>query len=428
MLRRLKHHKEFIAHVGSIVSGRSAAALIGLVLTPVVSRLFEPGDFGVAASFLAMAGIAAQLATLRYDAAFALPKDDGEALLLVALTSRIMPAYCVFVLVAVAVMDLSDVSWPALDEMGAWIWFLPVTVFMMSAQDIQEAWLARKKKFAAIGRSVVVDSAIGGASRIGFGLGQGSSVHGLIFGHLLGVTGRLVMQGRAEPGGAGIAFGRVQWHALRDIARRYSDFPRLSAPAALVFATGQNLPVLMFGAMFSPAAAGFFAMANRLSRMPVQIVTNSVSRVFMQKAATIHNSGRPLTRPLALSTSGLLALGALPAAVVWAYGQEILGWLLGSRWYVAGAYMEVIAPWVLAAWVTAPCNPVFTVLRKQKYWLSLQIVLTLLRIGVFVVGYLFGLAEMAILRAFVAVAVAGNLITIATAFSLAARAPAQQAR
>ena len=421
MLRRIKNHKEFIGQVGTIISGRSISAVLGLLVTPIVARLFSPSDFGVTASFLGLAGIGAQVASLRYESAVVLPKSDHEALLLTTLAYRILPAFCLLLLGIIALMDATGIRWSALDLLGVWTWMLPITVLFMDAQDIQETWLSRKKQFGVISKSVMAETAVGSVARIGFGVLEGSSVHGLIIGQLVGVVTRLVIQGRAATDTFWAMFRGITWQSLRDIARRYSDFPRLNAPASLIFSTGQNLPVLMFGVMFSPAIAGYFAMANRLVRVPVQVVAISVRGVYLQKAATIHNDGRSLRRSYVLTTLGLFAMGAVPCVAVWLYGQPLLSWLLGGKWHTAGRYLEIIVPWVLLTWATAPCNSIFIVLRKQTYWLVLQAITTIVRLAAFAIGFAFELGAERTLELFVLFATVGSLATIALTFSLTSR-------
>ncbi|MGH8249936.1 MAG: oligosaccharide flippase family protein [Steroidobacteraceae bacterium] len=415
----LRKHREFIEHVGAIVSGRSIAAVVGLLVTPVVARLFSPADFGVAASFLALAAMAVPVASLRYDAALALPRTEQEALLLAALCYRILPVFCVLLFGVIALLAVNASGWRTLELIGAWIWVLPFTLFLMGAQDIQESWLARTKSFGVISRSVVVETTLGGAARIAFGAVAGTSVYGLILGHLVGVVGRLILQGRAGAESLRATFRRIEWPKLREVARRYADFPRLNAPAGLVYTVGQNLPVLMFGLMYSASTAGFFAMANRLARIPVQIVATSVRRVYLQKAANIHNSGRSLRRSFVLATFGLLAIGLVPCFAIWMYGQSLLVWLLGDQWNSAGRFLEIIAPWVLIAWVSSPCNAIFVVLRKQDYWLKLQIILTPVRLSAFVAGYKLALGAEQTLGLFVLLAVLANVVTIMIALFLA---------
>jgi O-antigen/teichoic acid export membrane protein len=211
--------------------------------------------------------------------------------------------------------------------------------------------------------------------------------------------------------------------SLSDVGRRYSDFPLYNMPAGVIHTLGQNLPVVLLGIMFSPAVAGFFAMARQLLNAPIRMVSDSVRRVFLQKAASIHRQGRSLKKAYLLST-GTLALAGLPAMwVLWNFGEPLATWFLGDRWFEAGRYMEIIAPWLFMMWVMAPCKAIYVVLRRQRLLLSLELIVTVLRIGTFGVAEIISASPQGTLQMFVIVTVIGNIVAILVGMLLVLRNP-----
>ena len=414
-------HTEFVGNVAILMSGKTTAALIALFTMPIVSRLFTPDDFGVAAMFASIIGIASNGASLRYEAAVALPKEEAEAITLMAVAYRILFFVCFTLLFLIAAYEISGINWSAFDSLGVWVWFLPLGVLLMSAIHIQESWLTRTGSFKIASTSLVVGNSITSGTRIGLGALFGSSVSSLVIGNLLGFSSQLAVQKSASREGIRAAFGRIGWSAMRDIAHRYADFPKYNALAGMVFAIGQNLPVLLFGVMFSPVVAGFYAMANRLFQVPVSIVATSMRRVFLQKATAIHNRGGSLRKAFLLSTGGLALLGAPPFACLWLFGQPLLTWLLGESWSVAGQYLEIMAPWLFSVWVAAPSNSVFVVLREQRFFLYRQSGLTALRLGAFGLAYGLSAGPEWTLQAFGTVTVVTNLLTILSTLLMIAR-------
>jgi len=338
----------------------------------------------------------------------------------------VMFSACVAMLILVSVYELSGATWPALELLGDWKWFLPLGVLLMSSVEIQNSWLARIKAFNTTSASLITGNTVTTGTRIGLGALYGSSIYGLIVGYLVGLAFRIAVQQTKSNQGLRAAFRYIGWPRMREIARRYSDFPRLNAPASLLFSLGSYMPVLLFGVMFSPVVAGFYAMADRLSRVPISIVAESMRQVFFQRAARIHQSGRSLKSAFLLSTGGLALFGAVPCAVLWVYGQQLLTWVLGARWFEAGRYLEIIAPWLFILWVAAPCHPVIIVLRRQRFLLSLEAVLTLLRLGSFGLAYAVGAEPKWALQAFVSVTVLGNLVMILAVLALVSHAAPSQ--
>jgi O-antigen/teichoic acid export membrane protein len=397
------------------MSGKSIAAAIGLLTMPIVARLFSAEDFGVASLFLALSVMVSIVGALRYDVALVLPKLESEALFLLGFAYRVVVAVCLILLVCIVGYKLSNLTASVLETLGIWLWFLPLGVLLLAILQVQENWLGRKRQFKLVATSVVVGTAVVGGARIGFGLLTGSSPYGLVVGHMVGQLGRLAVQKTASIEGLRAMLRPVKWAEIQHIAAKYSDFPKLNAPAALMNAASQQLPIILFGVLFSPAIVGFYAMAVRLLHAPITIVATSVRRVFLQKAAEINNRGKGLAFAFLMSTAALALLGTIPLAVLWFFGGPLASWLLGEKWSDAGRYLEIISPWLFMLWVTAPSNPVFVVLRKQRLWLTMQVTATVFRLATFGLSYLLGAGPEWTLGAFVIATVMGNIVIILTA-------------
>jgi len=410
----LRRHSGFVRDVATLMSGKTIAAVIALFTTPIVGRLFEPGDFGVAAIFASIIGITSNISSLNYAQAVVIPKTEDEALELLAFSFRVVVLFCLGMLAVIASFEFLQADVKALNLLGHWVWILPLGTLLTSTYHLQEQLLTRRRGFALISASLVAGNSIAASSRIAAGLAAGTSVYGLILGQMAGALTRIVTQWKSCGDGIRVVIRKMGLSGMRRIGRRYSDFPMLSAPAGLILSLGQDLPILLFGTIFSPAVAGYYAMASRLSRVPVTIGANAMRRVFLQRAVTIHNSGRTLGKAFLLTFGGLAALGILPFTLLWLFGEPLLTWLLGAPWAVAGRYMEIIAPWMFMLWAMSPCNAVFIVLRKQRFWLWLQSILTILRLGAFGLAFSLEAGPEWTLNAFVLVSVVGTSLTVLT--------------
>jgi len=111
----------------------------------------------------------------------------------------------------------------------------------------------------------------------------------------------------------------------------------------------------------------------------------------------------------------------VPFTCVWLFGQLLATWILGDQWSVAGRYLEIMAPWLFLVWSTAPCNAIFVVLRKQKFWLALSTIITALRLGIFGLAYAISAGPEWTLQAFVLVSIVGNLLTLFATLALVSR-------
>ena len=69
----------FAANVSKLITGSVLAQGLGVLVAPIVARLFAPEAFGVAALFASITGTIGVVACLRYELSIMLPKSDEEA-------------------------------------------------------------------------------------------------------------------------------------------------------------------------------------------------------------------------------------------------------------------------------------------------------------------------------------------------------------
>ena len=80
----IKRNTTFKADVLRLVSGTSLAQVISLLAAPILTRIYAPEAFGIAALFASITGILSVLACMRYELAIVLPDNDREAANLLA--------------------------------------------------------------------------------------------------------------------------------------------------------------------------------------------------------------------------------------------------------------------------------------------------------------------------------------------------------
>ena len=71
----------FVKNVFVVMSGTAVAQALGFAMSPIISRLFSPSDFGTFGTFNSIATIIGAGATLQYTQAIMLPKEKEDAFL-----------------------------------------------------------------------------------------------------------------------------------------------------------------------------------------------------------------------------------------------------------------------------------------------------------------------------------------------------------
>lgn len=416
MKKIVRRNREFLSNIATLMSGKVVAAAITLLLTPIIARLFIPEHFGVAALFLSLATIFSPSAALRYESAILIAKSEEVAASLLALSTRLLALTCVIIWCVLIVLYSLDMPVPYAGKLGVWIWVLPLSIFMFGLVSIMENWLTREKKFKNIAYNDVTGPLLTTGSRLSLGAVFGSTVWGLIIGQFIGLAARVWTLLRAQRDLPRRLWGDVKWDSLKKIAVEYRDFPIYSAPTGLIFNLSRQLPILMLGLLFAPAVVGAYAMANRLTQMPINTVADAIRKVFVLKLTEISKLGKGLTQAYVKSTVAMALIGAVPFGVLWMYGADMLSILLGERWIAAGQYVEILAPWLFMMWILVPTTPIMMVLRKQKLWFRMQTGSLIGRSLVFLAAYLMAATPIWTLNVLVIVSMLVQVVMLVSIF------------
>lgn len=370
----------FVRNIMTLISGKMASQIISMALVPIIARLFNPDDFGIATLFITMANFLSIVVPLRYFRASLLTQDEDEVRMIQSLSAWILLAGCVVIALVAALVS----SW--FITMGPFLWLLPLCTFLYGMSQIMATEHTRRQSFRNVAVADLGQTLTMGSSRILLGLG-GSSALGLILGYLLAGMARLSLLARSAFNPLSLYKLKIPWSKSKELLYEYRDFPLHSMPAGLVTFLAGKTPIIVMGALFAPAVVGLYAMADRLVGMPVQTASISIREVFIRKLTLNIDNQQGLQRNLFKLTLAMFLLGLIPFGILGFFGGEMLVFILGEKWIESGGYVQILTPWYFAMWVSTGVQPTFVVLRKQAVWLKLQIVVLLMRVAVFAVGY-----------------------------------------
>ena len=371
---------QFARGVSVLVGGTAGAQLLMVLAAPLLTRLFTPEDFGLLAVYGGFLAIFTVIASLRYELAIPLPEDPQEAAnvavlsLLVVTVISLLSAFIVFF----AGEPLAQLL--GVPILARYFWLLPVGVFFVGFYQVFNYWAIRNKNFKAIANTRIKQAITTLVVQlIGYKLGAGVL--------LLGQTAGQGMGGFSLSKSAfkGAHFRAVRPAGVIAAAKRYRHFPIFSTWGGLFNTAGTQLPPLMFAALFSPVAAGLYALAHRVLAMPMSVIGSAIGNVFLANAAEAHREKR-LAFLVAQVHERLSHIAIPPVLVLIIAGPEIFALIFGSQWREAGSFAQWMAPWLYVVFITSPLSTLFEVMEKQKYGLLFQIVLLVMRTGTIVVG------------------------------------------
>lgn len=368
----------FIRNIAIVMTGSAIAQAVGFALSPIISRLFSPADFGIFGSFDAVASIIATVATLQYSQAIILPKENADAINLLAVS-----CLCTFIL---SILCLAGclIAPGALNSLmkTSGVWALMLLVFATIVSGVNQSfqsWCVRARAFKHTSASQVVRSISSSSAQLGcgyFGVGAVGLVCSSILADILATAnlGRVVLRDWR------VLRHTACWQSMRRLAVEYRDFPMYSAATNLINAISMGLPMILLTHFYGLAVAGAYAFALRVLSAPMGFVLTALRQVLLQKATEAHNEGRRLMSLYKKITIGLFAMALLPSLILYACAPRFFAWIFGPQWLQAGEFASSLVLWLLFMFSNVPATLFGRIIRIQRQMFIFDVILMSVRI------------------------------------------------
>jgi O-antigen/teichoic acid export membrane protein len=405
MLNKLKPKSEFSRNVLTLMTGTTIAQAIPIAISPILTRIYTPEDFGVFALYMSVASILSVVATGRYELAIMLPKKDEEAISIMVLSIVIAFFVSFVALILVYVFNAQITGLLGSPEISNWLYFIPVTVLLTGVYQSFNYWSNRKKHYKRLATSRVVQSGTTATVNLGMGVsGFGSS--GLILGGVLGQGVATTILARMIWKEDSYRLNKVNKLKIFALIKRYKKLPIFNLPNALVDGFRLSGINILIGAIYTTSILGQFSLAWKMIQMPMGLIGSSLSQVFFQKVATTKRDELGILVKKFMLRAFIVAFPIF--VTIYIYAVDIFIIVFGKNWEVAGEVASVLTPWLFLNFLTSPLANLFVVLNKQEIVLGvsfLYMILPLMIIWIFnELGFLYVLSLITYVMSFVLIA------------------------
>jgi O-antigen/teichoic acid export membrane protein len=356
--------KSFTSNVFTLMTGTAIAQAISFGVSPVLTRLYRPDEFGVFALFIGISSTVSVISAGRYEFAIVLPEKDEDAINILILSVVLVISVsvaCLFILLLIRYFLVdSYVSGKFKD----WLYYIPCYVVVAGAYQCFNLWNNRINNFGyislskiALGFCTALISVILGYYTIG--------VNGLIQGALLGQASATAILCWYTLREKKFNFKSIDVEGMKVVARRYSNFPKINVFHALIDNLNSSGIIFVIVYYFGAAIVGYYSFMMRIIQAPMGLVSSSVMQVFYQKASETYAGGGDLTGLIKRLMKRLAVLALFPALILLTAGPLLFRVVFGSKWEIAGIYAQIMTPYMYLYFMAVPLTIIPFILNKQ---------------------------------------------------------------
>lgn len=369
---RLPRQRGFGWSVVSVMRGTVVGQAIAVASTPLVSRLFSPAVFGDFALIVSVAAAVSTLAGLRYETAIPLCESDNDAAATVAVATSAVLLVALLALIGALVAFERPLLLGNVAVLRDWLLIVPVLVVLTGASQVLSYTAIRNKQFEQISWFRVNQALPVAAFQILLGYAVSRHVGSLIVASVVGqmiACGLLARSVLRHP--AGRALGGVSLERMRRVFVRFRNFPLFMTPYGLVSIGRERMIYLLLGVFSSTSVVGIYALAYRLTLLPINLLSSSLSPVVFQRASAAADV-REVEGLIDILLTWLVRL-SVPAFMLFVLAAyRLAGAVLGPAWKSVGSYAAVLA---VPAWFmlhTTWLDRMLDRLNRQRLALAIE--------------------------------------------------------
>jgi O-antigen/teichoic acid export membrane protein len=371
----------FARSVSILAGGTAMAQALAIAASPILTRLYQPSDFGELQIFISLMALALVAASGRYEVALLLPEDEQSGIDVLALA---ILCVCLTTMVVASLVLVCHYHWilPAsVSVLQGHLWLLPASVFGGGLYQALSYWALRHRRYHQLATTKLTQT----GAQIATQLGAGLTIHGSL-GLLAGdAVGRILGSGRLLGQlwrGYATEISALRWSRMRRLAVRYRAYPLVSMWGALINASGLALPSLFLAQYYGRQHTGWFALVNRVLGVPAALIGVSLGQIYTSEAAKLSRSDPARLLSIFLKTTRhMFYLGLAPCVLFTIFAPWLFQLVFGRGWREAGEYARYLGFMCLASFINSPVTMTLNILERQRAqfaWDASRLVLTIL--------------------------------------------------
>ncbi len=344
--------------------------IISLALAPVMSRWYEPADYG---TFAVINNIATFTATLMlFSLPNALPMElnwHRRVQLLRALAFLAVFAFLVSAL-GVIVFLVLDGLFNGFDNTEWAFLLLPLLVFAIALHRISQGWANADGAFLQMAKARVVHPLIAKPFAISASMLSSSNPVYLVVFEVAGylVQAYLMLKGRfCQLKWRGIYFSKRRMQTILGVIKRHRDFSLFLNFVHLLALGFIMMQTVILSLNYTTNETGLYTLAMSMTSLPIQLIAMATASIIYHKLIHIaKNTPELLFKKTILILVGFITLGVVPYFVIYVFGPELFGFVFGKGWSESGTVASLLALPLFLGFLLMPISSVFRVTKTIK--------------------------------------------------------------
>ncbi len=374
MFSKLKPKSEFSRNVLTLMTGTTIAQAIPIAISPILTRIYSPEDFGIFALYMSLVSAIAVLVTGKYELAILIPKknEDAANILTLSIVIAITISFLLFLIILIFNEEITKLL--GNQKISIWLYFIPLSVLLSGMYQSFNYWSNRNKEYKLMSKAIVLQSSSNAIGNLSFGFVNFAFV-GLILTSIIKDVISLFYLVFKNKTSIEKYKNNIKINKMKILMYQYKQFPLHTLPQNFIYQGTLQLPIFVIKSMLSFAILGFFSLAYRVIATPISIIGNSLGQVYYQKASIMYQKDKEelyfYTRKMFIK---LLLLSITIGATLIIFLPDLFSFIFGEKWVQAGKIAQYLMIYIIFNFALSPFTKIYLISKYNLFYLKWEIV------------------------------------------------------
>lgn len=361
-------NSDFVKNILTLLSGVAVAQILPIALSPILTRLYTPEDFGLFGLYLSLTSAVAVFATGRFDLAIIEPKHDYDAKILVLISFLLSIVFSAFLLIVFIAFNGAIAGLLGDNRISNWLYLVPFSVFSISSVSILYYWLNRKKLYKERSLSRVISSSTISIVSLSIAFFKSIKPGGLILGIFLGQIANVFFLKNF------FSFQDVHFNKKKAkiIALKYKDYPKYLMLSTFLEKIAVSLPIFLFTSYYGLVITGFYALSEKIIGGTISVFGQVIGEVYRQKASEEYQELGNCKKTFLYTFKRLFIIGVFLFLFLFFFSELFFSLLFGERWLIAGTITKYLSFSVFFNFLSSPLSYTIVFNKSQNMDTFLQ--------------------------------------------------------
>ncbi|CAM3923706.1 lipopolysaccharide biosynthesis protein [Mesobacillus zeae] len=342
--------------------GTVIAQSINIIIQPFLTRLISPEELGIYNFIISMANLIIPVASLKLSMLIVIESEEDNVDLLTDVS--IFTVFLISSMYTLFIIIMLQIGNNSFYNIGGLSLIIPLIVFTNGIRFIFASHNNRYKKYSLMSKVDIIRELIKGIMQIFSGI-FGGGAFGQSLGYALSPVAGVSIQAKDYLQRFKYR-KKIKFKIILSIYKKYKKHILYLVPAQFINSFSYTLITTSVISLFSATETGYYSISVMVLGLPLVLISNNVSRVYLQKIGKDYKEGKSVW-PIYLSFIKVLGImSAIGFSFLAIIAPNVSEFVFGNGYGEAGRYITILCFMYALRFIASSLMGGYIVFNRQR--------------------------------------------------------------